>query len=614
MRIEYCSCSYCAPNVERRTLHRRNPFSQKRNPRRRNPPLRSRNPKKRRKEQKKKARERKAKAKTKKLREEQKKREKLDIAQMDMEDFGFLLSDEIGQRFSERVTKAAGVKLHDTKTTKTRKIQSWIEANRELFDEWLEEVHRQSHIEYHRMLKQEELAQKLEEARWRRSEEIRQRKQERKTNWEIIIEAWLESETDLQEFVEEWSQVFEELNAPELEKRLLKRGLPTQRIPSPEQDLEQPEPEEGFFVYEEVPEQEFKVFPEPKSTRSVDAPADVPDFIINQMQASGGAPEGDKWVFGDAVTAEYFREVISETTQQEEAPKQLSKQNILILGGMQRNIPQWMHDNFNVQLIESRKHPISVGDLDVIPDLVIIFVKFISHNFFYSGTALATQLDIPYLTITGFSDAIVLAQKRGIDWFVEAALRARSQSKYRRNYRRHYRRNVDENLRNLKRRAASGDEETGRRFLVERWRTHRIIPGPCEWLPSWCTPVTLPVNIFSARTTVSVRKLDIAHEAPFMTHLGTGGASEYVRGPFRGGWTNLADALAAGLCTSPAKLDAYVALMERDSFGRMVPVLTGTGRNIWPAIWIQNYQILIPPHALTRREKKRQKRRFRASE
>jgi len=79
----------------------------------------------------------------------------------------------------------------------------------------------------------------------------------------------------------------------------------------------------------------------------------------------------------------------------------------------------------------------------------------------------------------------------------------------------------------------------------------------------------------------------------------------YVRGPFRGGWKNRTDALAAALCASPSGLDALVS--DR-SWGRTVPA-----REEWPRQWELEHPVEDVPEfesegSAKRREKKARRR------
>jgi len=98
------------------------------------------------------------------------------------------------------------------------------------------------------------------------------------------------------------------------------------------------------------------------------------------------------------------------------------KRRVLILGGLHSDIPRWMFRKFRVQHIERYRGVIKI---DYQPDLILIFIRFASHNLYGAASSLAKDNGIPLLAATNYSDAIKLAQRHGLDWFVNTAIEAR---------------------------------------------------------------------------------------------------------------------------------------------------------------------------------------------
>lgn len=95
---------------------------------------------------------------------------------------------------------------------------------------------------------------------------------------------------------------------------------------------------------------------------------------------------------------------------------------ILVCGGFKSDIPQWMFDNFSISHIERK----AVVEANYSPDLVLVFIRFASHNLKEIAENIAKAAQVPLLFATNYSDAIKLAQRHSIDWFFETAIAARS--------------------------------------------------------------------------------------------------------------------------------------------------------------------------------------------
>lgn len=261
-----------------------------------------------------------------------------------------------------------------------------------------------------------------------------ERQKKRQSDWIFILEAWQESSLALEMFISEWKNIFPELTKEELQDQIQKNNI-VKTIPPlsitkknfEEQQLSQLIEEDEKLIRELERIQEEEQWQDPLSSRTLIVSQELPNSLIQQIISSGGTQYetdilGTTWIFPDAEIADYFEEAITETDVDNEV-HHVGRNKILIAGGMMRNIPYWIIENFEFQLIPQGSGHVTEVDFEIEPDLVICFEKHSSHALSESVIAVARKYKIPYITTTkGYTHLITVAKRLGLDWFVDAAM------------------------------------------------------------------------------------------------------------------------------------------------------------------------------------------------
>lgn len=95
-----------------------------------------------------------------------------------------------------------------------------------------------------------------------------------------------------------------------------------------------------------------------------------------------------------------------------------SKKRILVVGGMDKNIPNWIHKVFEVEHYEQEAHFKRVIAPKERPDVVIALKSWISHKQCADARDYAIKNEIPFVMADGgWSTAIQRAVEGGLDWF-----------------------------------------------------------------------------------------------------------------------------------------------------------------------------------------------------
>jgi hypothetical protein len=91
---------------------------------------------------------------------------------------------------------------------------------------------------------------------------------------------------------------------------------------------------------------------------------------------------------------------------------------ILVVGGLNKNIPTWIQKTFEVEHVEQQSHFKRVIAPKDRPDLVIALKSWISHKQCADAREFAESSSIPFImTDGGWSQAIQRAIESGLDWF-----------------------------------------------------------------------------------------------------------------------------------------------------------------------------------------------------
>jgi hypothetical protein len=96
----------------------------------------------------------------------------------------------------------------------------------------------------------------------------------------------------------------------------------------------------------------------------------------------------------------------------------VTKKLVLAIGGS--SVPRWVHAAFDVQHVDDE---VGKGKIEVrgAPDIVVVNVDFVSHQYSWQGHEIGAKLKIPVLHARGgWSSAVEEAAKQRIDWFVSA--------------------------------------------------------------------------------------------------------------------------------------------------------------------------------------------------
>jgi len=94
---------------------------------------------------------------------------------------------------------------------------------------------------------------------------------------------------------------------------------------------------------------------------------------------------------------------------------------ILVVGGMDKNIPTWIQKSFDIEHYEQQAHfkrEIAPSDK---PDVVIVLKSWISHKQCADAREFASSNGIPFIVSDGgWSMAVQRAVESGLDWFAHA--------------------------------------------------------------------------------------------------------------------------------------------------------------------------------------------------
>jgi hypothetical protein len=333
----------------------------------------------------------------------------------------------------------AGIRSVDLSFQKDKKMDAFFcSSNLPIIGAILKEA-------LHKTISEETEKAKIEERSFlrKRAQQAKIRRQKkRKADWEFILEAWQESRFSLELFVNEWQNIFPELTKEELQNQIKKKGIVKKTIPTATaitifegQQLARFIEEEEQLIRELERIQTEEQWQDPLSSRTLVVPQELPTSLIQQIinsggkQSESGGRSGTIWTFPDAEITDYFKEAISETDANNEA--HIERNKILIAGGMMRNIPYWILNNFEFQLIPQGSGHVTEIDFDIEPDLIICYEKHSSHALSESVIAIARKYKIPYITTTkGYSHLITIAKRLGLDWFVDAAMPQNTRFRY----------------------------------------------------------------------------------------------------------------------------------------------------------------------------------------
>lgn len=95
-----------------------------------------------------------------------------------------------------------------------------------------------------------------------------------------------------------------------------------------------------------------------------------------------------------------------------------TKKRVLVIGGMDKNIPTWIHKTFEVEHYEQETHFKRAIAPKERPDVVIVLKSWISHKQCADAKDYATKNNIPFIMADGgWAMAVQRAVEAGLDWF-----------------------------------------------------------------------------------------------------------------------------------------------------------------------------------------------------
>lgn len=102
------------------------------------------------------------------------------------------------------------------------------------------------------------------------------------------------------------------------------------------------------------------------------------------------------------------------------------KRRILVVGGVDKNIPTWIRCAFEIDHFESEHGRNVAPSSKAAVDAVIVLNAWVSHKHYYDARSFAESRKVPCLVSPGgWSKAIRLAAEIGLDWFISAIEQAK---------------------------------------------------------------------------------------------------------------------------------------------------------------------------------------------
>lgn len=96
----------------------------------------------------------------------------------------------------------------------------------------------------------------------------------------------------------------------------------------------------------------------------------------------------------------------------------MTKKQVLAIGGS--SVPRWVYAAFDVQHVDDENGK-GIFEVRGTPDVVVVNVDFVSHQYSWQGHEIGAKLKVPVLHARGgWSSAVESAAKLKLDWFVQA--------------------------------------------------------------------------------------------------------------------------------------------------------------------------------------------------
>lgn len=105
------------------------------------------------------------------------------------------------------------------------------------------------------------------------------------------------------------------------------------------------------------------------------------------------------------------------------------KRRIMVVGGVDKNIPNWIRSAFELEHFTSERGVSEALSSSTPFDAVIVLNAWVSHRHYYDARSFAESRNIPCLTSPGgWSKAVRLAAEIGLDWFIASIEQAKDRT------------------------------------------------------------------------------------------------------------------------------------------------------------------------------------------